>query len=149
MKTILKGIEKMKNKELKSKVISENFSLSLGGKIELKKGSFKSSFFYYCYVYELKEFKNVFYIDDLNLEDKEYFLNDLKIDSIENFRSTINGLGINEIQNIFEISEDEKRRFTIESINKQSSTIFKKGFNGSNPILISGALTVKDSEETN
>lgn len=118
MKTILKGIEKMKNKELKSKVLSENFSLSLGGKIEVKKGNFKTSFHYYCYVYELKDFKNIFYIDDLQIEDDEYFFNNLKIDSITDFRSTINKLGINEIKNIFEISEDDKIKFAIGSINK-------------------------------
>ena len=142
MKAILKGIEKMKNKELKSKIISESFSLSLGGQVEVKKGNFKSSFTYSCYVYELKDFNNLFYIDDLYIEDDYYFFNDLKIDSIEKFRSTINGLGINEIQNIFEISESEKIKFATESINKHE--VLKKI--NSNFILLN-TLTDEDKRK--
>jgi len=124
MKTMLKEIEKMKNKNFNLKVLKENCSVELNGSFELKKGSFKIVYNYWAKTYAYKDFKNLYFIDDFEVATDKYFFSNLEINNFNDFKNTIQSFGIDELKNIFEITHEEERNFMYECL--KNHVVMKK-----------------------
>jgi hypothetical protein len=106
MNQFFEGLANQNNAEVSSTNIKEDFNIRAGGTMTIVKGIVSLEISWWADVYK-SNYPGYVYVEDCDYDERDTFINGIKIDSMSKFNEGLTNMGLSSISKNLQISGDE------------------------------------------